>query len=105
VQRARNFKYDTKIPKTVRPNTDRYPAGNCAEQRAVYDAYKAGILPLRDGCEFSISAYRNEKGRQRPEEICTTCQRVVVSMMCIKKPPGETKPPLPANRPRKKPRK
>ncbi len=74
---AKNFKTGTSIPK----GNDNPPAGNCAEQKALYDALKSG--KVGPDCEIHMSAIREKRGggKQRVP-ACPTCQRVLTSMLC-----------------------
>lgn len=81
---ARNFKSGKKI----RPSaaTDRFKAGNCAEQKALFAAFRSGQLPIPPGAEVSMSVLRHEKGEKKLIESCQTCKRVLASMMCTNAP-------------------
>lgn len=82
---ARNFKSGTEI----RPwrKTDEFKAGNCAEQKAIFAAFKSGKLPLPPGAGVSLSVLRQGPGgEKRLIESCDTCKRVLASMMCTNAP-------------------
>jgi cytidine deaminase len=77
---AKNFKSGKAIPlKEASP-----PPGNCAEQKALYDAFSSG--KMGPDCEVNMSAMREKRGggKQRVP-ACPTCQRVLTSMLCQNK--------------------
>ncbi|MCY0989730.1 DUF4150 domain-containing protein [Nannocystis sp. ILAH1] len=84
---AKNFSSGKGI-KASRP-TDRFKAGNCAEQKALFAAFKSGKLPIPPGEEVSLSVLRQERGGKHLIESCETCKRVLTSMMCTNAPSKE----------------
>ena len=84
---AKNFKSGKAIP--PKSDTDgSNPAGNCAEQKALYDAFKKGDFPLKKGCSANMSVMREKKGSKEKRHVpsCETCKRVVTSMLCTNDP-------------------
>jgi Domain of unknown function (DUF4150) len=82
---AKNFKHGTPIK--PRPETDRFPPGNCAEQKALYDAFSSGKLILASRVNATMSAMRELKsGEKEHVAACRTCQRVLTSMLCTNSP-------------------
>lgn len=61
--------------------TDRNEPGNCAEQKALYSAYQAGMAPPK--CKGNMSVYREDA----PQKACETCQRILTSMLCTNDTP------------------
>src|SRR5690606_4356157 len=82
---AKNFKSGKKINPSAK--TDRFKAGNCAEQKALFAAFTSGQLPIPPGANVSMSALRHDKGEKKLIESCETCKRVLASMMCTNTPP------------------
>ncbi len=81
---ARNFQSGNKI--MLSAPTDRFKAGNCAEQKALFAAFKSGQLPTPPGADVSMSVLRQDKGQKKLIESCETCKRVLASMMCTNTP-------------------
>lgn len=81
---AKNFKSGKKINPSAK--TDRFKAGNCAEQKALFAAFTSGQLPIPPGANVSMSALRHDKGEKKLIESCETCKRVLASMMCTNTP-------------------
>ncbi len=67
---------------------DKNPPGNCAEQKALYEAFKNGAVPAGDGCETSMSVVRETRDGKEKSHVpsCPTCQRVLTSMLCQNQP-------------------
>lgn len=84
---ATNFKSGKKI--RARRNNDGFKAGNCAEQKALFAAFKSGRLPVPPGSGVHLSVLRQERGEKRLIESCNTCKRVLASMMCTNTPSEE----------------
>jgi uncharacterized protein DUF4150 len=84
---AKNFKSGKAIPPKS-PTDGSNPAGNCAEQKALYDAFKKGDFPLKPGCTANMSVMREKKGSTQKRHVpsCPTCQRIVTSMLCTNDP-------------------
>lgn len=83
---AKNFKSGKAIPATG-PG-DRNPAGNCAEQKALFDSAAKGGLPLGGGCGANMSVMRETRDAKSKVHVasCETCKRVVTSMLCTNDP-------------------
>ncbi|QSQ11044.1 DUF4150 domain-containing protein [Myxococcus landrumensis] len=82
--KAKNFKHKTPIgPKGP---ADRNPAGNCAEQKALFEAFEKGALPPAAGCEVSLSVLLDRSGGKQLMPSCETCKRVLTSMLCENEP-------------------
>lgn len=72
-----NFAKPNKPLNAAKLPTEQNAPGNCAEQKALYKAYKDGMI--RPGCVVNMSVYRAGKGAQIS---CVTCQRILTSMLC-----------------------
>lgn len=84
---AKNFKSGKKIPPKSAGNTDSETAGNCAEQKALFDSAAAGGFPLGKGCGANMSVMQAANdGKKSHVESCKTCKRVVTSMLCTNDP-------------------
>ncbi len=83
---AKTFKSGKAIPPTGRG--DRNPAGNCAEQKALFDSAAKGGFPLQAGCTANMSVMRETKNSPLKVHVasCETCKRVVTSMLCTNAP-------------------
>jgi hypothetical protein len=82
---AKNFKSGKALE--PRGTFDRFQAGHCAEQKALFAAFKSGKLPLPPGTEVSLSVLRQGPGgEKRLIEACETCKRILASMMCTNAP-------------------
>ena len=79
---AKNFK--TGVPVSPSAPTDQFTPGNCSEQKALFDAGRAGAFPLKPGCEANLSVGRNDDNKHI--ESCPTCQRVLSEMLCANEP-------------------
>lgn len=84
---ATNFQSGKKISPSAA--TDRFQAGNCAEQKALFAAFKSGQLPIPPGAGVSMSVLRQDRGQKKLIESCETCKRVLASMMCTNAPLGK----------------
>jgi hypothetical protein len=82
--KAKNFRYKTPI--SAKGPADRNPAGNCAEQKALFEAFEKGALPLAEGCEVSLSVLLEKPGGKQFMPSCDTCKRVLTSMLCENEP-------------------
>lgn len=83
---AKNFKSGKPIPPKAKTDSNN-PAGNCAEQKALYSANAAGAFPPGPGCTASMSVMREKRsGGQIKVPSCETCKRVLTSMMCENEP-------------------
>ncbi|MCY1071181.1 DUF4150 domain-containing protein [Nannocystis sp. RBIL2] len=82
---AKNFKSGKKIEPWS--ETDRFRAGNCAEQKALFAAFKSGNLQIPPGDGVNLSVLQQEGGGKKLVESCRTCKRVLASMMCTNDPP------------------
>ncbi|WP_163864305.1 PAAR-like domain-containing protein [Myxococcus eversor] len=85
-QKAVNFKHKTPIPSTG--PADRNPAGNCAEQKALFQAFEKGAFPVGMGCEASMTVLRETQNGKSAVPSCDTCKRVLTSMLCENAPKG-----------------
>jgi hypothetical protein len=86
---GKNLKSNKTIPARV-PETDTNAAGNCAEQKALFDAIsaaqQAGTPFSPEGFTMSVVQEEKEWERGKPVYVqkpsCRTCQRVLVSVLC-----------------------
>ncbi len=89
--KMKNIRSGKAIPASSTPKTDTNAPGNCAEQKALYDAWQAGALPAQEGCKVNMSVVKFKK-RERRDNVyervksCPTCQRVLTSMLCTNPP-------------------
>lgn len=81
---AKNFKSGKKIEPWRK--TDKYRAGNCAEQKALFAAFVSGELPIPPGGDVKLSVLQQEGGGKKLVESCRTCKRVLASMLCTNDP-------------------
>jgi hypothetical protein len=86
VERAKNFKSGKAIPPKVEGDTE--TAGNCSEQKALYDSAAQGGFPLGEGCTANMSVMRESRDGKTKDHVksCDTCKRVVTSMLCTNDP-------------------
>jgi Domain of unknown function (DUF4150) len=84
---AKNFKSGKAIP-TKGPGDGSAPAGNCAEQKALFDSAAKGGFPLGEGCGANMSVMRQTRNSKAKVHVasCETCKRVVTSMLCTNDP-------------------
>ena len=83
----KNVKYGTAIQPAA--PTDVAPAGNCAEQKAMYSAIQGGGYPPAEGCSLSLSVRRERRdGKQIAVPPCDTCKRVLTAITCQNPPKG-----------------
>ncbi|MGE3294513.1 MAG: DUF4150 domain-containing protein [Geminicoccaceae bacterium] len=94
--KVRNLNTGKLVPASGPHDTN--TAGNCAEQKALFDAAQAGAVPP-SGPAINISTVqfeRKEKGKNvySRQKACRTCQRVLTSMLCEEpaSPPPESPP-------------
>lgn len=90
---GRNLKSGKRIP--AQADTDTNAAGNCAEQKALYDAVSALGPGVDLPGNFSMRVVQEQKERVRgkpvyaPKDSCPTCKRVMTSLMCTNDPKQE----------------
>lgn len=85
-QLARNFNSGKQIKPEV--DTDKDTAGNCAEQKVLFAANRAGFMPPGPGCKASMAVFRASGGGKEMEP-CRTCKRVLTAMLCTNDPKGD----------------
>ena len=80
---------------TSRKGQERFPVGNCMEQKALHQAYKKASdagKPFPGNCELSMGVGWKNDPKNKMREPCVACKEIMMAMLCTNNNKKKKKP-------------